>query len=360
MNGERFRELVGGHRRGIVASTLRSLLLLLELPYSGVTSLRNRFYDSGLIKTRQVPFPVVSVGNLTLGGTGKTPMVAWLARFFLEQGFRPGLISRGYGKSTDGVNDEFLELAVRLPTVPHRQNRDRVAAAMEFREHREKEPIDMLILDDAFQHRRIARDLDIVLLDTSEPFGFEHVFPRGTLRETLGGLRRADIVLLSRADGIELAERERIRNRVLSIAPNVIWGEIVHRPQTLVTVSKVEERLESIRGKSVLAFCGIGNPNAFRQMLLRNGTKVVEFVSFPDHHHFTPHDLVHLEEMAKKLKVEDVLCTMKDLVKIERACIADLPIKAVMIDIEFLSGEETVRQRLVKTVDTWKNKKEPR
>ncbi len=343
MNGIQFRELVSGHKRGFSAAALRVLLRLLEIPYSGIMALRNFFFNTGLLPAHRIPLHVISVGNLTLGGTGKTPMVAWLARHFLDRGILPGLISRGYG-AVDGKNDEFLELAFRLPDVPHRLNRDRVAAAEEFWSCHEQEPVDVLILDDAFQHRHLARDLDIVLLDALEPFGFEHVFPRGMLREPSVGLRRADVVLLSRADRISATERELIQRRVRQMAPNAVWGEIVHRPRCLVTLEKKEQDLETIRGKKVLAFCGIGNPAAFRQTLLDCGANVVASLSFPDHYRFTAADWTRLDEAAQKVNADLLLCTMKDLVKIQSSC--QLPVAAVLIDIAFIAGEDAVLAEL--------------
>jgi hypothetical protein len=241
-----FIELVSRQRRGLGASVIRGCLNLLELPYFSVTSLRNFLYDFGVFPTHRISLPIISVGNLTLGGTGKSPMVAWLGRFFLDLGFQPGLISRGYGKSVNHVNDEFLELAFRLPSVPHRLNRNRVAAAQDFLVPNGLNPVDLLILDDAFQHRRIARNLDIVLLDASEPFGYEHVFPRGTLRESIAALRRADVVLLFFEANSQIQATERqlvsfIRDEVkpcifvvnkwdtmVGQMPTETWGEYLH------------------------------------------------------------------------------------------------------------------------------------
>ena len=129
--------------------------------------------------------PVISVGNITTGGTGKTPMVAWLARWFRNQDVRVALVSRGYRAEAEGQNDEARELATLLPDVPHLQNPDRVAAARIAIDELETQ---LIILDDGFQHRRIHRDLEIVLIDALQPFGFGHVLPRGLLREPLRGL----------------------------------------------------------------------------------------------------------------------------------------------------------------------------
>ncbi len=156
-------------------------------------ALRNWRYDTGRAVPRRVSAPVISVGNLTLGGVGKTPFVEWLARWLVARGVRVAIVSRGYGAPASGdspdierLNDEARELAEKLPGVPHCQHADRLSACQRAIDQHGAE---LLLLDDAFQHRRVYRDLDILLVDACEPFGFEHVFPRGTLREPLAGAR---------------------------------------------------------------------------------------------------------------------------------------------------------------------------
>lgn len=357
MDARQFRDLVAGQTRGFGPSALRTLLGMAEIPYCSVVSLRNVLYDRGILKEHRIPLPVISVGNPTLGGTGKSPLVAWIAQYFQNRGLRPGLISRGYGRpapeangssETDGqnrrVNDEFLELAFRLPDVPHIQNPDRVAAAQEFLRRAD---VDLLILDDAMQHRRIARDLDIALLDATEPFGYEHVFPRGMLREPLRSLRRADFILLSRADTVSEEKRKEIRDRVHSIAPDVPWGEMAHVPESLVSSERTRRNLSEIAGKKAVAFCGIGNPDAFRGTLNSCGVDVVELISFPDHHRYTAEDLERIENAALRHHVELILCTMKDLVKIpETRRKNGIPIFAVTIGIRFMENEPEFAGRL--------------
>src|SRR3954469_6838642 len=211
-----FRDLVSGRRKGILATLARGVLRVVEVPYTIAVSIRNRRYDRGAAKVQNIGVPVITVGNLTLGGTGKTPMVKWLAQRFQNAGVRVAIVSRGYGAAEGKHNDEALELAQSLADVPHIQNRDRVAAArIAIHDFKSR----LILLDDGFQHRRLGRDLDIVLLDALEPFGVEHVFPRGTLREPLTGLARAQVVCLSRADAISQSERDAIRRRVANIAP---------------------------------------------------------------------------------------------------------------------------------------------
>jgi len=207
LSDAQFRDLVSGRWRGLAAATLRGALGYLESSYRLIVKRRNSRFDSGALPVEQVSAPVISVGNLTVGGTGKSPFVAWLARWFLDRRAAVTIISRGYGSRHGQPNDEGLELAARLPGVPHLQNPNRLAAA---RAALEKEPRQVLILDDAFQHRRLARDLDIVLLDALEPFGYEHLLPRGLLREPVEGLARAQIIGLSRSEIGRASCRERV------------------------------------------------------------------------------------------------------------------------------------------------------
>ena len=341
---ERFYDLVSGQKTGIAAEMLRGGLQLLEIPYRSIVSARNALYDRQVLPIHRLSIPVISVGNLTLGGTGKSPMVAWLCRFFLEKNIRPGLISRGYGKGKCKGNDEFMEMSRRFPTVPHIQDRNRVKASLQLLQ---TEQVDLLILDDAFQHRRVERNLDLVILDATAPFGFEHVFPRGTLREPLENLRRADVGLLSRSNLVSREERQEIRRRVLSINPNIVWGETVHVPSSLVSLESFDTQpIESLYGQSALAFCGIGNPAAFRHTLEQCGVRVAEFIPFPDHYRYTSGDLKKMGQMAKGLGVNSILCTMKDLVKLDRSMLIGLPLGAVSIEIRFTAGESAVCERL--------------
>ena len=327
------------------------MLSLVELPYAWIVRRRNRCYDSGAYHVHRVEVPVISVGNLTLGGTGKSPMVEWIVRELIERKKKVGIVSRGY-RARGGLNDEALELAWKLPGVPHIQNPDRVAGA---RRAIDDFGCDALVLDDAFQHRRIARDLDIVLLDALSPFGFEHVFPRGALREPVEGLARAHVVALTRADLISADERALIRDRVTKLAPSADWIEVVHAPVELVAyrdeaiageVPGPHKSLETLRGRRVLAFCGLGNPAGFRHTLAACGYDVAAFREFPDHHQYGQADLDQLAVEAERLNVEAVVCTQKDLVKIRRDRLGDRPLWAVRVGIEFLSGRDALLKKL--------------
>ncbi len=322
---------------------MRCGLRLAEVPYTWAVRWRNRRYDTGAAEILRVDVPVVSVGNLTLGGTGKTPMVEWLARWFRRRDVRVTVISRGYGAEAGSRNDEALELQQKLPDVPHLQDPDRVAAA---KRAIEESRCQLILLDDAFQHRRIGRDLEIVLLDATEPFGFGHVFPRGTLREPIAGLRRADVVALSRADVLEPPQREEIWRTVRRLAPQAAHIEVTHAARTLISSSGEEQPLESLRGRPVAAFCGIGNPAGFRHTVETCGYRVADFREFPDHQPYGRSDIESLARWADGLDVAAVLCTQKDLVKLGVDQLGRRPLRAIRIGLELLAGGDVLEAKL--------------
>jgi tetraacyldisaccharide 4'-kinase len=341
-NASCYREIVSGRRRGLIAPLARCLLRTVEVPYTLVVRLRNRRFDRGHA-VQHVGVPVVSVGNVTLGGTGKTPLVEWIARWYRDRGVRVALVSRGYRAAADAPNDEARELEQKLPDVPHVQDRDRVAAA---RRAVEEHGSQLILLDDAFQHRRLARDLDIVLIDALEPFGFDHVFPRGTLREPLGGLRRADVVVLSRADLIDDRARWAIWDRLQHYAPAAACVEARHAPRRLLSARGNESGLDLLAAKRVAAFCGIGNPAGFRGSLQRCGCEIVAFREFPDHHRYTRRTIDALARWADALPVAAIVTTHKDLVKLDVERLGRHPLWALVIGTEFLRGGELLEAKL--------------
>ncbi len=336
-----FRDLVSGRRRGLGATVLRSLLRLGELPYTWAMRIRNRRYDRGTAQTHLVDVPVVCVGNLTMGGTGKTPMVEWVARHYRERGIRVSIVSRGYRAGEDGRNDESLELELALPDVRHLQNVDRVAAAEAAIDELETE---LILLDDGFQHRRLERDLDIVLLDATEPFGYQHVFPRGTLREPLCGLSRADVVVLSRADMLAREARDAVKRQAEQLAPQALWCEVEHAPRALISSEGDCQPCDTLAGKRVAAFCGIGNPAGFRHTLESLGAKLVAWREFADHHCTTRDDVASL--VAWAADAELAICTRKDLVKLQIESIGKVPLRALSVELQFSAGEQALREKL--------------
>jgi tetraacyldisaccharide 4'-kinase len=356
LNPAQFRELVSGRWTGLWPDCLRGLLAVAEPVYGAIVERKNRQFDAGRLQPERVDAPVISVGNLTVGGTGKTPLVCWLAEQFQSRGTAVTLISRGYGAKGGQPNDEALELAARLPAVAHLQNPDRVAAA---RQAIANNPRQVLILDDAFQHRRIARDLDIVLLDALEPFGHDRLLPRGLLREPVASLTRAHVVALSRADAVDEAANDKIRERVRRVAPRAIWLELAHRPTAFINSSGKLLSLEALRGQRVAAFCGIGNPAGFRHTLASCGLEVVAFRTLPDHCAYSSEEIAKLASWVKGSGVFDgqqrsmmegrfppmtpdpvvVICTRKDLVKFSQDELAGKPLWALEIELAITTGQ---------------------
>jgi tetraacyldisaccharide 4'-kinase len=286
--------------------------------------------------SHQVDVPVVSIGNLTLGGTGKTPMVEWVARWYRARDVRVAILSRGYG-GTSGLNDEGRALEENLPDVPHLQNPDRVALARTAVEELESE---ILILDDGFQHRRLARDLDIVLLDALDPFGLGRIFPRGLLREPVGSLRRAGVVVLSRADLVDEPTRRAIRTRAERSAGALRWVLARHAPLDLIDASGNAYSLEDARGRRIVAFCGIGNPEGFRRTLANLGLDVVGFRAFPDHHPYRASDVAELSSWVRSTGSELALTTQKDSVKLRTPSLGPAPLRALRIGLDIMDGAE--------------------
>jgi len=338
-----WREIASGRRRDATAQLLRAALAAASLPYGWAVGARNRRYDRGAAEIVRAGVPVVSVGNLTVGGTGKTPLVEWLARRAVDRGVNVALLSRGYRAVNGGANDEARELALALPIVPHLQNPDRAAAAaVAVTQHAAR----LLVLDDGFQHRRLARDLDIVLVDASEPFGFERLLPRGTLREPVESLRRAGVVVLSRADMLDASGRQAVQRRARQLAPQAAWCEVIHRPAALVDARGQRYALDHLAGRRVAAFCGIGNPAGFRHTLGGLGCQVAAWREFPDHHRYTAADAESLTQWAEQAGAEMVVCTRKDLVKLEVEAVGATPLRAVAVELQFLEGQPAMEAAL--------------
>jgi len=337
-----FLRLVRGESRGLLPSLSRTGLAGLAGFYRLGVAARNLAYNRGWKSNHRVEAPVISVGNLTLGGTGKTPMVEWIAQWYRTQGLRVAILSRGYG-DTQGMNDEGRVLEENLPDVPHLQGADRVALARLAVEELESE---VLVLDDGFQHRRLARDLDVVLIDALEPFGIGRIFPRGLLREPVGSLRRAGVVVLSRADLVDETTRQAIRREAEQRAGPLRWVLARHAPLDLIDADARSSPLSEVGEGRVAAFCGIGNPEGFRQTLQKLKVNLVGFRSFPDHHAYSADNVADLSSWLRSVDAELALTTQKDSVKLRTSRLGHVPLRALRIGLELMDGSETLEQPL--------------
>ena len=338
-----YRALVTGERRGPTAALQRLGLHLASVPYGVATAVRNRLFDRGWKQVQRASVPVVSVGNLTVGGTGKTPCVEYVARRYRQWDRQVAILSRGYG-SDHGPNDEALVLEDNLSDVPHLQGPDRVALASIAVEELDS---DVLVLDDGFQHRRLARDLDLVLVDATRPWGFGYLLPRGLLRESPSGLRRAGAILLTRCDQAVSGAIARLKDQVTRLAPQTPVIETSHQATAWVDAEQRTSPLERFQGRSVAAFCGLGNPDAFRRTLHDLGMTVRAFRTFPDHHAYTRPDVEALRTWARQEATEGVVVTtQKDLVKLRLTRLGEGELWALRIQLRIHAGQDALDRKL--------------
>ncbi|MFI5380299.1 MAG: tetraacyldisaccharide 4'-kinase [Tepidisphaerales bacterium] len=320
MDERAIHDILSGRRTTLGAVLLRGLLALAEPAYATAMSARNWLYDRGIFKAHRAGAAVISVGNITTGGTGKTPMVRWLAEHLRLRGLPPAVLMRGY-KGKAGWSDEQDLLRKMLGDVPVMAEPDRVAgAARLLQEHPQ---VRAVLLDDGFQHRRLARDFDLVLVDATNPFGFGHVLPRGLLRERLSGLRRADAIVLTRSDLVAPERRRELEAVIHGWSPRAAIYRARHQLTGLRTAradpaDSPDLRLEWLSGRRWIAAAGIGNPAALEQQLRNLPGTFCGGTWFADHHDFTNEDLTGLRRSADETHAEVLVVTEKDWTKLTR------------------------------------------
>ncbi len=341
MNPDRWRAISNGTAKDALAYVWRAIFWAIRIPYGIGVRLRNALFDWGWKKIEKVEIPVICVGNLTLGGTGKTPCVEWLGRLLLEQGYHCVILSRGYGNES-GRNDEAIVLEENLPEVPHLQGKDRVALAKTAIEELECE---VLILDDGFQHRRLHRDLDIVLLDSFDPWGKNRLFPHGFLREPKKEIRRADIVIITRSEGLNSIDKEKIESEIRRYNTKCTIAYARHQPIQFFNL-KDQKNINEIKGKSVAGFCGIGNPNAFEKTLRDLEANIIAWKNYPDHHNYTKKDVEELKDWAKSTGCELIVTTQKDWVKLRIDDLGLVPLFALRVGFEIIDNKEEIENKI--------------
>ena len=326
-----------------VLNPLRLILFLLSLCYRSVVSLRNLMYDLGIIRQIKLPCKVISIGNITVGGTGKTPTVIALAKSLKEKGYRPAVLSRGYGgmaKSavnvvSDGSNilmgqieagDEPLLIAKAADGIPVLTGPERIHTG---RFAIENLRANVLILDDAFQHRRIFRDVDIVILNREQPFGNSFLLPRGPLREPTAALNRAHFVIWrdSTRDGRYPKYQEQGIGWFLPVL------SVYLQPKDIIRAGTGEVYpLEFVKGKKICAFAGIASPESFKRTIESLGWTVTSFIVFPDHYRYNEADISYIQKRCTDSASDIIITTEKDGIRL-----TDFP--AFLKDVFFLRVE---------------------
>ncbi|HOJ51955.1 MAG TPA: tetraacyldisaccharide 4'-kinase [Syntrophales bacterium] len=327
--------------------------------YEAAVRLRNYLYDQKLLPIYRLPCPIISVGNLSVGGTGKTPMTIFLTNMIREAGFRPVIVSRGYkGRGEKGVSvvsteremllppqvsgDEPFLMAQKLPGVPVVIGGDRVKAG---KLAIEKFFPDCLVCDDAFQHRRLYRDLDVLLLDAARPFGNGRLLPAGPLREPKESVQRAHLVILTRKGG------ETPSPHVSSSFTARLEASAFFFPGTGELKPPA-----ALQGKKILAFAGIAAPKYFLQMLKETGAQVEHFLAFPDHYRYQDRDLENIKQVAAQTDCEIICTTEKDAVKVipQGGELGHLAVLQVEMKIE--EGADTLSRQILDVIGTWKRR----
>ena len=277
-------------------------------------------YRRGWLKTQHLPKPVISIGNLTWGGVGKTPLVEFTARYLQEKKIRPAVLLRGYrrkneqAKNFSSIGDEAQYLREVLKNIPVAAGADRVRSAGEILR---QGGADIFILDDGFQHWRLLRNLDVVVIDSVNPFGNGNLIPSGILREPPGALSRADLVVLTKTD-LGRANVPSLKKTILRIKPGLAIVETVHQPAGLKDIlhPQTQHDPDILNQKQIGAFCAIGDPDSFKNLLIRSRAEVVDFVSFVDHYEYRDADVRSIITAGKKNSVSTWITTEKDAVKL--------------------------------------------
>ncbi len=322
-------------------------LALLSLFYSAFVRVKALLFQIGLLKSNHLSVPVISIGNLTTGGTGKTPCTELVARHLRQLGLRVTIVSRGYGSVSGNLNDESRVLEENLPDVPLLQGADRTAMGQIAIDEIETE---VILLDDGMQHRTLARNLEIVLIDATDPFGGGWLLPAGLLREPKSALRRADAILITHSDLIDPTALDHLHKGLARIVPKAVIAHAVHEPKSWLDASQPGEDL-SLTDRPpgpVAMVCGIGNPEGFVKTLERVGLKVTHQRRFQDHHEYNLADIKDLEEWAKNLPEGTWLATtQKDMVKLKVSGLGSRKMLALRIGIKLTTG----RDRFLALVD---------
>lgn len=335
-----WRKLVTCENPSFGYNLLRSILLFFSFFYRIAVALRNLLFDISIFRKTKVDAAVVSIGNITTGGTGKTPLVAWLCNYFSEKNITIAILTRGYKGNSDFA-DEPAMLAKACPKAQIIINPDRVEGA---KKAITKYNASFLIMDDGFQHRKLARDIDIVAVDATNPFGGNRLLPAGFLREPLRSLKRADAVVITRINQTQPEKIEEIKKIVSRINPKIVFAAAIHKPICARLIKDKQITLDELAGKRLYAFCGIGNPDAFFQTLSELALNIVGKRVYNDHHRYTESDIVEICQDCRYKQAEMIITTQKDWIKAALLCIEkfDIPIAYLAVELEFIDGQQDI------------------
>jgi tetraacyldisaccharide 4'-kinase len=326
--------LMTDRRKGVPAALAKGILHIASFFYGIAVIFIRRMRTA---HARRLPCKVISVGNITMGGTGKTPAACSFAKALKRNGRRPSVLIRGYG------DDEWKMLQTLLGDIPLIVGKDRVKTASEACGNYNS---DCVVLDDGFQHWRLKRDLDIVLIDSTDPFGNRHLIPRGILREGVKSLRRSDLIILTKTD-MASGKTGGIRDELTGLAPGVPVLESVHRPVDLYDAASGEARgPDFINGRDIYALSSIVNTAYFEYILARLGARIRGRRHYPDHYNYTKEDMDSVAEECRSAGAGIIVTTEKDMPKLPSRRLPSVEILIMRIEFEVKDAEGVLEQRL--------------
>ncbi|MDD4953476.1 MAG: tetraacyldisaccharide 4'-kinase [Candidatus Omnitrophica bacterium] len=330
--------------QGFIPGLIKAAFFFLSIIYG--LSVRGAIFFSRIFPCR-LGCKVISVGNITVGGTGKTTLVEYIARYLKDSGHKVAILSRGYKRkstSSENMGDEPYMLSKNLSDIPVIVNKDRASGALRaIIEYQ----TDTVILDDGMQQWRLRKDLEIIAIDAVSPFGNRHLLPRGILREPLSGLKRADIFILTKSD---LAQNniEEIKGLLGRVNPRAKIFESIHQPLGFYQIGGKEELFSprAFTGKPAVIFCAIGDPDSFEKTIKNLGIEVALSFNFPDHHHYGQKDLERITKVAQARNIDLIITTQKDAARLDRQLQARILV--LRIGIKITKDEDKFRDRLLK------------
>jgi tetraacyldisaccharide 4'-kinase len=324
------------------------LLVPFGILYGLLAQLRHLLFDVGVLSSRHAGVPTVSVGNLTVGGTGKTPFVESMSRSLDRQGISVGILSRGYGGTGEDEDDEVLSSVGNREHIRRWVHPNRLRAAEEALKSTSP---DLFVMDDGFQHRQMERDLDIVLVDGLKGFGNGYPLPAGPLREPVSQIQRADLVVITRSNRLSERERDELRHELQQhLKSDVPVLHAVHHPVRIVDHSTGQEvDLQELRDQRLLAFCGIGTPASFEHTLQDDlDLDPVDVVTYPDHHDYSETDREELRDRAGEEGVDALITTHKDAVKWPES--TSIRLLYVEVEVRVTEGKDLLERELKKVM----------
>ncbi|MGM0549312.1 MAG: tetraacyldisaccharide 4'-kinase [Bacillota bacterium] len=357
-------KIIEGSKKGKIAALIRFVLLLLSVIYAQLAKFRSFLYQKNILKKKEAQVPVISIGNITTGGTGKTPFADFLATE-LKADYKIAIISRGYGAAKEveepflikdsknlyagaaQAGDELFMLARKSENLifirsANRYQGTKLAVA---------QGADLVLLDDGFQHYQLKRKLDIVIIDAENPFSNKKVLPAGLLREPFTALKRADLFLLNRSENVDFSRVNELKNSLNKFNPQ---NKGVFRAETQLescvsVASQTEEKIDFLKEKKVFAFSGIGSPEAFQKSIETAGAKLVSYKIFKDHYNYQKEDLLTLLDQYSASQADLILTTEKDAVKLFdfAEIIGELPFYYLPISLKIEAKKELLE--IVKT-----------